>query len=77
MCVCVCVCVCVCERERVCVLGWGGGGGRYRGREEDGVLINDALNTFYLRLYFFVRKFKKALRSDPIRRCSQFVSEII
>ena len=43
----------------------GGGGGKYKGREEDSVLINDALNTFYLLLYF-VRKFKKALRSDPI-----------
>ena len=59
MCVCVCVCVCVCES--VCV-GVGGGGWRYRGREEDG-----ALNTFYLRLYF-VTKFKKVIRSDPISR---------
>ena len=32
---CVCVCVCVC----VC------------GRKEGNVLFNDALNTFYLRLY--------------------------
>ena len=52
----------------MCVRGGGGGGeGRYRGREEDNVLINDALNTFYLRLYF-VRKFKKVIRSDPISR---------
>ena len=47
-----CVCVCVC------------GGERYRGREEENVLINDALNTYYLRLYF-VRKFKKVIISEP------------
>ena len=39
MCVCVCVCVCVRKRERE------------RERNEGNVLFNDALNTYYLRLY--------------------------
>ena len=43
MCVCVCARVCVCVRVCACV--------RERGRKEGNVLFNDALNTFYLRLY--------------------------
>ena len=40
--VCATLCVCVCERETE----------REREREKEGnVLFNDALNTFYLRLY--------------------------
>ena len=39
--ICVCVCVCVCVCMCVCV----------EGRKEGNVLFNDALNTFYLRLY--------------------------
>ena len=32
-------------------VGWGGGGARTHEMRERNVLFNDALNTFYLRLY--------------------------
>ena len=43
MCVCVCVSVCVCARANMSFV-------RVI-RKEGNILFNDALNTFYLRLY--------------------------
>ena len=48
MCVCVCVCVCVRERERENTIKIKN---NPTTRKEGNVLFNDALNTFYLRLY--------------------------
>ena len=66
---CVSVCVCVRERERACERERERAREREEGRKKGNVLFNDALNTFYVRLYgvrHMVKDHSHSERGNPL-----------